>query len=103
MPTYDYECTACGKTFEVSQRMSEPALSNCLCEEKGPVKRLLNGGTGLIFKGSGFYITDYKGGEGSGSTSTKSDAAPAKTESKPESAPAAAPACGQGACPACTD
>ncbi|MCC5875358.1 MAG: zinc ribbon domain-containing protein [Candidatus Sumerlaeia bacterium] len=101
MPTYDYECTACGKTFEVSQRMSEPALSNCLCEEKGPVKRLLNGGTGLIFKGSGFYITDYKNG---GSSPSKSEpSTETKSDTKKESAPAPASSCGQGACPACSD
>lgn len=102
MPTYDYECTACGKTFEVTQRMSDPTLTNCLCEDQGTVKRLLNAGSGLIFKGSGFYITDYKSGNGSpGSGESKTEV---KSEPKKESAPSTpAPACGQGACPACTD
>lgn len=59
MPTYDYECLACDKIFEVFQKMSEAALKKCPdCE--GKVKRLIGSGSGLIFKGSGFYQTDYK-------------------------------------------
>ncbi|NQV37627.1 MAG: zinc ribbon domain-containing protein [Candidatus Marinimicrobia bacterium] len=59
MPTYDYLCTSCGYTFEVFQAMSDNALDSCpKCE--GKVRRLVSGGTGLIFKGSGFYLTDYK-------------------------------------------
>lgn len=58
MPTYDYKCQKCGLEFEVFHAMSARPLKKC---EKcgGPVKRLVSGGTGLIFKGSGFYITDY--------------------------------------------
>ena len=59
MPTYDYECLKCGKTFEVFQRISEPRIDKCpSC--KGKARRLIGAGCGLIFKGSGFYITDYK-------------------------------------------
>jgi putative FmdB family regulatory protein len=75
MPTYVYHCDACDKTFEASQRMSDAPLSECECGEKGQVHRLLSAGAGVIFKGSGFYQTDYKGGGG----------AATKTESKPES------------------
>lgn len=95
MPLYDYLCSTCGKTFEVSQRMSDPALTDCQCGAKGSVKRQLNAGSGLIFKGSGFYITDYKN---NGSGGSKGGG-----ESKPASSEPAAPSCGAGACPACTD
>ncbi len=58
MPTYDYECIECGHRFEHFQKMSDAPLDVCLnCS--GQVRRLLSGGSGLIFKGSGFYITDY--------------------------------------------
>jgi putative FmdB family regulatory protein len=100
MPTYEYECSKCRKTFECFQSMKDDAFSVCPKEHcrmrkwgKGKVSRLLGGGAGLIFKGSGFYITDYRS-EGYKSAA-KSDA-PAKTESKPEkkteSKPAAKPA-----------
>ena len=59
MPTYDYKCTECNHTFEVFQRMSDEPLKSCpKC--KGAVKRLIGAGAGPIFKGSGFYQTDYK-------------------------------------------
>jgi putative FmdB family regulatory protein len=59
MPTYEYECTACGHKFEAFQQMSDKALSKCpKCSKK--LKRLFSGGGGFIFKGSGFYANDYK-------------------------------------------
>lgn len=61
MPTYDYSCEGCGKTFEAFQSISAPTLETCNLCQKGPVRRLISGGAGLIFKGSGFYCTDYKG------------------------------------------
>src|SRR5262245_23807207 len=67
MPTYEYECGKCRKTFEVFQSMKENAFSICPQSHcrmkkwgKGKVRRLLGTGAGLIFKGSGFYITDYR-------------------------------------------
>ena len=61
MPTYEYECRACGHSFEVNQNMSDPPLSEC--PECGKdVRRLIFGGTGVIFKGSGFYATDSRKG-----------------------------------------
>ena len=61
MPTYEYECAKCGKTFEVFQSMKDEPLKTCPNKKcKGKVKRLLGTGAGLIFKGSGFYITDYR-------------------------------------------
>lgn len=59
MPTYDYQCLNCGDDFEAFQQMSDAPLKVCpKC--KGKVKRLIGTGSGLIFKGSGFYATDYK-------------------------------------------
>lgn len=60
MPTYDYKCNECEKVFEHFQSMSEEVLKECFCEKKGKVTRLISGGSGIIFKGSGFYVTDYK-------------------------------------------
>ena len=61
MPTYDYQCESCGHRFEVFQRMSDPKLETCPVDEcGGRVKRLPGTGAGLIFKGSGFYQTDYR-------------------------------------------
>src|SRR3954471_3841069 len=67
MPTYEYECDKCKKTFEAFQSMKDDAFTVCpkeLCRQKtwgkGKVRRLLGTGAGLIFKGSGFYITDYR-------------------------------------------
>ena len=59
MPTYEYRCTQCDHEFEKFQSMMEDPVDVCpVCG--GKVKRLISGGAGLIFKGSGFYITDYK-------------------------------------------
>ncbi len=67
MPTYEYECQKCGKQFELVQSIKESALRFCrkeFCRKrawgKGRVRRLLSSGAGLIFKGTGFYITDYR-------------------------------------------
>ncbi len=59
MPTYEYECTSCGHLFEVFQKMSDPPVDSCpKCGGKS--RRLIKGGSGIIFKGSGFYVTDTK-------------------------------------------
>ena len=60
MPTYEYKCTACGHAFEQFQSMSAPPVKKCPQCGKSKVKRLLGTGAGIIFKGSGFYITDYR-------------------------------------------
>ena len=62
MPTYDYKCTQCGHDFEMFQTMSESHIKDCP-ECDGAVRRLVGGGSGLIFKGSGFYLTDYGKGK----------------------------------------
>ena len=85
MPTYEYECEKCRKTFEVFQSMKENAFT--ICPEthcrmkkwgKGKVRRLLGTGAGLIFKGSGFYITDYRS-EGYKQAAKKESGAPAES------------------------
>ena len=63
MPTYEYECTKCGHTFEVFQNINDKRIEKCpKCSQK--VKRLIGSGSGIIFKGSGFYATDYRKGSG---------------------------------------
>ena len=61
MPTYEYVCEKCGKHFDLFQRMSAEPIHTCPDENcQGPVKRLIGEGAGIIFKGHGFYCTDYK-------------------------------------------
>ena len=82
MPTYDYRCNDCDHRFEAMQKMSDEPLKTCP-ECQGTVKRLIGTGAGIIFKGSGFYQTDYR------SDSYKKGAAsdkPAPSCSKPECA-----------------
>jgi putative FmdB family regulatory protein len=98
MPTYDYVCHKCNHQFELFQSISENALTVCpraVCPQdpwgKGRVKRLIGAGAGLIFKGSGFYITDYRSKEykeaakkeapASSSSESKSTPAPSKSDS----------------------
>jgi len=62
MPTYEYECTSCGHRFEEFQSITAAPIESCpKCNKK--VKRLLGNGSGIIFKGSGFYQTDYRSKE----------------------------------------
>lgn len=61
MPTYEYKCESCGDRFEHFQSMSSDRLTTC-SKCGGKLTRLIGGGAGLIFKGTGFYCTDYKGG-----------------------------------------
>ncbi len=60
MPTYEYECRACGHRFEKFQAMVDPPVRVCPACKKRRVSRLIGAGAGIIFKGSGFYETDYK-------------------------------------------
>jgi putative FmdB family regulatory protein len=99
MPTYEYVCDKCGQNFEKFQSIADAPLKTCpkdLCGRKkwgkGRVKRQISAGAGLLFKGSGFYITDYRS-EGykeaakkestpPPAASKEAKAAPAKTEAK---------------------
>jgi len=60
MPTYDYICNDCNKMHEYFQSMSDNPLTKCPECKKNSLRRVISGGTGLIFKGSGYYLTDYK-------------------------------------------
>ena len=83
MPTYEYECKGCGYSFEVFQAMSDEPLKTCArCGKE--VRRLIFGGAGVIFKGSGFYVTDKGKGNAPAATSAPAVASAAKT-AKPES------------------
>jgi putative FmdB family regulatory protein len=84
MPTYDYVCTKCGHEMEVFQSMNDPRLKKCPKCKKLGLNRLMGGGAGLIFKGTGFYITDYKKKSGTpdGGGGDKTVSSAAKTESK---------------------
>jgi putative FmdB family regulatory protein len=59
MPSYDYECTNCGISFELDQRISDPPQETCP-ECQGRLIRVISGGGGVILKGKGFYATDYR-------------------------------------------
>ena len=65
MPTYEYACTKCGHEMEAFQSMKDDPLTRCPACKKPALKRKVGGGAGLIFKGTGFYITDYKKKSGS--------------------------------------
>jgi putative FmdB family regulatory protein len=84
MPTYEYACPKCGHAFEQFQSMRDAPLKKCPNCKKTGVKRLIGGGAGLIFKGSGFYITDYKKKSGSVSESGSPAKSTTKTDTKPE-------------------
>lgn len=119
MPTYEYSCEKCGHQFELFQSIAADPIRTCpkdLCPQKrwgkGPVKKCISAGAGLLFKGSGFYITDYRsegykaaakkesgagstaGGDGKGASTTSSESKPAKSESKPAPAKTSPPAKG---------
>ena len=83
MPTYEYRCTQCGVEFERFQKMNDAPVEEC-SECKGTVQRLISKGGGLLFKGTGFYATDYGSGRGSSETK-KSESGSTKSESGSES------------------
>lgn len=88
MPTYEYECEKCGHRFELFQSMKDPPKKRCpKC--KGKLRRLLGTGAGMIFKGSGFYTTDYRSDSYKSQKKNESGDSPKpKSEGKPDPAPA---------------
>ena len=78
MPTYDYECQECKHRFEMFQSMKDDPIDKCI-KCGGKVKKLIGAGAGIIFKGSGFYVNDYKKSSSTSSTdsSKKASASPA--------------------------
>ena len=92
MPTYDFVCDACGHTFEEWQSFHDEPLTKCPTCKKNKVRRLIGTGAAIVFKGSGFYETDYRRDEAY-KTAEKADKAPPPTpaaETKPDATPAAA-------------
>ena len=95
MPTYDYLCQACGHAFELFQQMTAPVKKKCPECSKLKLRRLIGTGSGVIFKGGGFYETDYrsdsykKGAEDAKKSSEKKtdDKKASKSDSKKESVP----------------
>lgn len=89
MPTYSYECSKCGEELEIYQGISESPKKKCPSCKKNALKRVLSGGAGVMFKGSGFYETDYKRKEkksaatSDASSEKKPDAKTSSSESKP--------------------
>lgn len=82
MPTYEYRCSDCEHQFEAFQAMSAEPLTECpVCG--GRINRLIGGGAGLVFKGSGFYITDYKNQKSDNKSDKPKDSTPA-TEKSPK-------------------
>lgn len=81
MPTYDYECEKCGHEFELFQYMSDDHIKKCP-ECGGKVNRLIGTGSGIIFKGSGFYATDYRSDSYNKAAKAESTSLSAKDSSK---------------------
>ena len=83
MPTYEYECEGCGHRFEEYQQMSDAPLKSCPKCKKRKLRRLIGSGSAVIFKGSGFYQTDYRSKQYSADKSkAESSAAPASCDTK---------------------
>ena len=93
MPIYVYECSSCHKTFEVEQRITEDPLKDCTCGARGSVKRLIQP-SAILFRGSGFHVTDYGS---SGPNSSSEGKEPASEPSGPACSgePAACPKCAE--------
>lgn len=91
MPTYEYECQKCSHRFEQFQSIAADPVQTCpVCQ--GMVKRLIGRGGGIIFKGSGFYQTDYR------SSNYQKQAQAEKKSTEPASKPVAPSGCSGGAC-----
>ncbi len=87
MPTYEYECTVCQHKFEELQKFADKPLAKCpVCG--GKLRRLISGGSGLIFKGKGFYVTDYKNTNSAAVSGQKKDLQPKPKEGKKDIVPA---------------
>ena len=95
MPTYEYECAACGHEFEAMQSISGDRLKKCPQCGKLKLQRIIGTGSGIIFKGSGFYATDYKKkSSSSGDSKDKPETKPSQPAAKPSNG--CSPNCGCG-------
>lgn len=89
MPTYEYVCTKCGHELEAFQSMKDAPLTKCPACKKPGLKRKIGGGAGLIFKGTGFYITDYKKPGAKKEAAAEKAASTKTSDSKPAATTAA--------------
>lgn len=97
MPTYVYKCAHCGNTFEARQRMTDSPLTDCPECEESALRRVINS-VGVVFKGSGFYVTDNRNGRNGAAASNGSSASAKDSDSKSEvSSDAKSSADGDGA------
>jgi putative FmdB family regulatory protein len=92
VPTYQYICKKCGHELEELQSISAPPLVRCPNCHTDSLARVVGAGSGLIFKGSGFYLTDYKkqrepGGKGSGTSEKKKEGKPKEKKEEPPASP----------------
>jgi putative FmdB family regulatory protein len=97
MPTYDYKCAACGHRFEAFQSITAAALDKCPECGKKRLERLIGAGAAVIFKGSGFYQTDYKQPAGGKADDAEADA---KANDRAAKTGGCTPACGTNDAPA---
>ena len=88
MPTYEYVCTKCAHELELFQSMKDAPTKKCPSCKRATLRRKIGGGAGLIFKGTGFYITDYKKSSGGKKESGESSAAAKPADTKPAAAAA---------------
>lgn len=86
MPTYDYLCQECGHAFEKLESITAQPMKKCPDCGKNKLKRLIGSGSGIIFKGSGFYETDYKKKSGTGPSQTKQVDSDSGSDSQPKPA-----------------
>lgn len=95
MPTYEYRCTECGQLIEAFQRMSDAPLTTCPSCQKEGLKRLVSGGAGVLYKGEGWYVTDYSktstGGKDTPAGTTPARSGETSTGNKPSSKPETKP------------
>lgn len=91
MPTYEYHCDECNHELEEFQSIKDPPLKKCPVCGKSKLRRLISGGGGVVFKGSGFYSTDYR--SESYKSSAKNDTAPAAAKSESSPHPASCSCC----------
>src|SRR5688500_8216613 len=96
MPTYEYKCDACATRFEKFQSIKADPIKRCPHCGKNKVQRLISSGAGLIFKGSGFYITDYRSDSYKEAAKSEAPSTAASDSKKPDAAPAAGAANGSG-------
>ena len=101
MPTYQYECDTCDHSFEILQSMLDKKLKKCPQCGENQLHRLIGAGSGIIFKGSGFYETDYKKKESPKSTSGKRSAGASVKGTKPE--PEKCPLSKEAGCQGCNE